>query len=128
MTIKVSRLYRKDSGVFYLRIKVPAELKAVLGKGEIHRSLSTKDPVLARSLALGANSALELQRHQRDTARRQAATPDGGILPQGHADSVNGLLQALSGPRRYGLRRLRPSDVLSRARPGSIQPLSLGAP
>lgn len=77
MTIKVSRLYRKDSGVFYLRIKVPAELKAVLGKGEIHRSLGTKDPILARSLALGANSALELQRQHREASRRRAATPDG---------------------------------------------------
>ena len=74
MTIKVSRLFRTDSGVFYLRIRVPAELKAVPSKGEIHRSLGTKDPILARSLALGANS-------RRSSSSDNTARPHGDARP-----------------------------------------------
>lgn len=43
-------LYRRDSGVF-VRLCVPARLKAAVGKGEIHRSTGVRDYRLAKVVA-----------------------------------------------------------------------------
>lgn len=38
------------TGVYWLRERVPADLVATLGRGEVTRSLETKDPAEAKRL------------------------------------------------------------------------------
>ncbi|TXM95384.1 site-specific integrase [Methylobacterium sp. WL116] len=49
------------SGFYYLRRRVPDELKALVGSGEIRRSLGTRDPKEAKRLFPAALAALEEQ-------------------------------------------------------------------
>jgi hypothetical protein len=37
------------TGVYWLRLRVPADLQAAVGKKEIKRSLKTKDPAAAKA-------------------------------------------------------------------------------
>jgi integrase len=49
-------LYRRESGIYFVRLCVPTRLKAAVGKGEIHRSTGCRDYRLAKIVAaeLGA--------------------------------------------------------------------------
>lgn len=49
-------LYRRESGIYFVRLCVPTRLKAAVGKGEIHRSTGCRDFRLAKIVAaeLGA--------------------------------------------------------------------------
>ncbi len=47
--------------VYYLRRRVPDDLKAALGRGEVRRSLGTRDPKEAKRLFAGALAELEAQ-------------------------------------------------------------------
>lgn len=38
------------SGIFWLRVRVPKDLKSIIGKTEIKKSLGTRDPLVAKSL------------------------------------------------------------------------------
>lgn len=44
-------LYRRDSGIYFVRLCVPARLKQAVGKGEIHRSTACRDFRLAKIVA-----------------------------------------------------------------------------
>lgn len=44
-------LYRRDSGVYYIRLCVPSRLKVAVGKGELHRSTGCRDLRLAKIVA-----------------------------------------------------------------------------
>lgn len=44
-------LYRRPSGVYFVRLCVPARLKQAVGKGEIHRSTGCRDYRLAKIVA-----------------------------------------------------------------------------
>ncbi len=44
-------LYRRDSGVYFVRLCVPARLKAAVGKGEIHRTTGTREYRVAKIVA-----------------------------------------------------------------------------
>lgn len=45
-------LYRRPSGVYFVRLCVPARLKQAVGKGEIHRSTGCRDYRLAKIVAV----------------------------------------------------------------------------
>jgi site-specific recombinase XerD len=48
MSLQVPRPFKKpETGVYYYRRTVPDDLKSLVGKGEIRRTLRTKDPKLA---------------------------------------------------------------------------------
>jgi integrase len=48
MSLQVPRPFKKpETGVYYYRRTVPGDLKPLVGKGEIRRTLRTKDPKLA---------------------------------------------------------------------------------
>ena len=44
-------LYRRSSGIYFIRLCVPARLKQAVGKGEIHRSTGCRDFRLAKIVA-----------------------------------------------------------------------------
>lgn len=44
-------LYRRESGTYYVRLCVPARLKAAVGRGEIHRTTGCRDFRLAKIVA-----------------------------------------------------------------------------
>ena len=44
-------LYRRDSGIYFVRLYVPKRLQRVVGRGEIHRSTECRDSKLAKILA-----------------------------------------------------------------------------
>ncbi len=44
-------LYRRDSGVYFVRLCVPARLKAAVGKGEIHRTTGSREYRIAKIVA-----------------------------------------------------------------------------
>ena len=46
--IMPSPIKHPSSGIFYLRVRVPAEAQRSLGKTEVKKSLGTRDPVLAK--------------------------------------------------------------------------------
>ncbi len=53
-----SRLARSRHGVFYFRIAIPARLRPEFeGKSELRRSLHTRDPREARTLAYALSSS-----------------------------------------------------------------------
>ena len=47
------------TGVYWLRLRVPSDLRTILGKGEVKRSLRTKDPALAKQLFPTALQAIQ---------------------------------------------------------------------
>ena len=49
-------LYRRASGIYFVRLRVPMRLQAAVGKGEIHRTTGCRDYRLAKIVAteLGA--------------------------------------------------------------------------
>jgi integrase len=80
-----SHLRRSRHGVYFFRLVLPAPLRAVLGQGEIKRSLSTKSPERARLLAY-ALSAKMLPIIQ--TARRRVEIDPDNI----DADAIRKLI------------------------------------
>ncbi|WP_411353652.1 DUF6538 domain-containing protein [Ruegeria conchae] len=50
----------KNSGIFYLRVRVPADLTRLTGKAEVSKSLRTREPAEAkeRFAAEGASKGL----------------------------------------------------------------------
>lgn len=44
-------LYRRDSGIYFVRLCVPSRLKAAVGKSEIHRTTGVRDYRLAKIVA-----------------------------------------------------------------------------
>ena len=44
-------LYRRESGIYFVRLCVPTRLKAAVGKGEIHRTTGCRDYRLAKIAA-----------------------------------------------------------------------------
>lgn len=44
-------LYRRSSGIYFVRLCVPSRLKAAVGKGEIHRTTGVRDYRLAKIVA-----------------------------------------------------------------------------
>lgn len=59
MGISAPRLRQSRHGVFVFRYLVPNEFQQDLGKKELRRSLRTKNPAIARLLALNLNVAIE---------------------------------------------------------------------
>lgn len=53
-------LYRRDSGIYFIRLCVPRRLQSAVGKGEIHRSTGCRDLQLAKIVA--AELAVEWHR------------------------------------------------------------------
>lgn len=47
----VQHLYRRSSGIYFVRFCVPVRLKAAVGKGEVHRSTGCRDFRLAKIVA-----------------------------------------------------------------------------
>lgn len=47
----MQHLYRRGSGIYFVRLCVPARLRAAVGKGEIHRSTGVRDHRLAKIVA-----------------------------------------------------------------------------
>lgn len=53
MALQMPRPFKHPkTGVYYFRVRVPADLVAILGKSELKASLGTKDPTLAKQLFL----------------------------------------------------------------------------
>ena len=49
--VSAQYLYRRSSGIYFVRLCVPARLKKAVGKGEIHRSTGCRDLRLAKIVA-----------------------------------------------------------------------------
>jgi len=60
-------LYRRDSGVYFVRFCVPAALKAAVGQGEIHRTTGCRDLRLAKMVS--AQMAVHWHRSLEQLAR-----------------------------------------------------------
>lgn len=80
MPITTPRLLRNEHGVFYFRIILPQDLPTRFGRRSIKRSLHTKDPCVARIIALRINNYFETMRAKYGT--------------QGMSDSIKRLIEA----------------------------------
>jgi len=75
MPLAMSRPYQHPkTGVYWVRKIVPKELRPLVGKGELKKSLKTKDPTEARRLAPSVIAAFE-QRIARAPARNGIQLP-----------------------------------------------------
>ena len=74
-------LYRRASGIYFVRLCVPSRLKAAVGKGELHRSTSCRDHRLAKIVAAELvahwHRAIEALKHM-DCWRRLRSEPYAG--------------------------------------------------
>src|ERR1700704_3036603 len=62
MVLLMSRPFKRPvTGVYYFRKAVPDDLRAVVGKREVKRSLRTKDPAEARSKFAVAAAAVDAE-------------------------------------------------------------------
>lgn len=73
MAIKAPRRFRSRHGIYGVRFIVPKRARVAVGKREIRVSLRTRDPELARQLAL--QLSLEFERNLR-MASRKSSSPD----------------------------------------------------
>ena len=71
-------LYRRDSGIYYVRLYVPKRLQRVAGRGEIHRSTECRDSKLAKILA--AELAAEWHRALRALEQMDITTIAAGSV------------------------------------------------
>ena len=77
-------LYRRPSGIYAIRVRVPDRLRPVLGKGEIHISTGLREPSTAKLAALKIQH--ELRRRLMTLDLDRIATPSpllagDGLLP-----------------------------------------------
>lgn len=89
-------LYRRDSGIYFVRLCVPARLKAAVGKGEVHRTTRCRDYRLAKivscEIAAQWHEALRRLEHM-DPSKIVAGSLDllgEGYMPLAHAADVLG--------------------------------------
>ena len=77
MSRRSEHLHRRQ-GIYYLRLRVPDELRPIIGKREIKRSLKTADPSEAkRRIALERFKAhAELDEARRKLVTKQESTPE----------------------------------------------------
>lgn len=61
MALAMVRPWKHKSGIYYLRRRVPDDLKARLGVSEVRRSLDTRDPLEAKKRFAQALVELDLQ-------------------------------------------------------------------
>lgn len=89
-------LYRRPSGVYFVRLCVPARLKVAVGKGEVHRSTGCRDfrlaKIVAAELAAHWHRAIEAVKHM-DAAKVRAGSIEllgGGFIPLAEAAAALG--------------------------------------
>jgi integrase len=62
MALSMSRPFKHpDTGMYWLRKRVPDDLKAVIGKSEVKKTLGTKDPLEAKRLHTAALAEIEAE-------------------------------------------------------------------
>ncbi len=62
MALSMSRPFKhSDTGMYWLRKRVPDDLRAVIGKTEVKKTLGTKDPTEAKRLHAAALAEIEAQ-------------------------------------------------------------------
>lgn len=62
MALSMSRPFKHpDTGMYWLRKRVPEDLRAVIGKTEVKKTLGTKDPAEAKRLHAAALAEIEAQ-------------------------------------------------------------------
>lgn len=71
-------LYRRDSGIYFVRLYVPRRLQQVVGKGESHRSTGCRDSKLAKIIA--AELAAEWHRALRALEQMDITTIAAGSV------------------------------------------------
>ncbi len=76
-------LYRRPSGIYFVRLCVPARLKAAVGKGEVHRTTGCRDFRLAKIVAA------ELAAHWH-RAIESLASMDAGKIKAGSVELLGG--------------------------------------
>lgn len=82
---RAQHLYRRDSGIYFVRLCVPSRLKAAVGKSEIHRTTGVRDYRLAKIVAaeLAAHWHRALQALERmDVKKIKAGSIE--LLGEGH--------------------------------------------
>ncbi|WP_157008359.1 DUF6538 domain-containing protein [Xenophilus azovorans] len=91
-------IYRRASGTFYARLRVPDNLRAVLGSSDLRKSLRTTDYHAATKLALQTAAAWkqEFQRIEAmlDANKLAAGSPillTSGLIRLDHAAEAAGL-------------------------------------
>lgn len=67
-----------DSGIYYLRRRVPDDLRHIIGKTEIRRSLNTQNHQQAKSAFAVAYVESEQLFHDAPPWTLRSTTPDGG--------------------------------------------------
>lgn len=97
-------LYRRPSGIYAIRVRVPDRLRAVLGKGEIHVSTGMRDPGAAKVAALKIQHELRRRLMTLDLERLTTSSPllsGEGLIPLIEAAKAIGMgTEALLGELR----------------------------
>jgi hypothetical protein len=106
-------LYRRASGIYFVRLCVPSRLKAAVGKGELHRSTGCRDHRLAKIVAAELvahwHRAIEALKHM-DIQKLQAGSVK--LLGDGYVTLIEAASECGTTPadlanrlvaRRFGL-------------------------
>ena len=81
MVLQMPRPFKKpETGVYYLRRIVPEDIRAIIGKTEVRRSLKTKDPRTAARRFTEA--AREVDKEWEELRREPESTALAGLNPQ----------------------------------------------
>lgn len=90
MVLQMPRPFKKpETGVYYLRRIVPEDIRAIIGKTEVRRSLKTKDPRTAARRFTEA--AREVEREWEELRREPKSTALAGLDPQDLIEDAMGM-------------------------------------
>jgi hypothetical protein len=90
MVLQMPRPFKKpETGVYYLRRIVPADIRALTGKTEVRRSLKTKDPRTAARRFTEAARAVE--KEWEELRREPASTALASLNPQDLIEDAMGM-------------------------------------
>jgi hypothetical protein len=90
MVLQMPRPFKKpETGVYYLRRIVPADIRAITGKTEVRRSLKTKDPRTAARRFTEA--AREVEKEWEELRREPESTAFANLAPQDLIEDAMGM-------------------------------------
>jgi hypothetical protein len=90
MVLQMPRPFKKpETGVYYLRRIVPEDIRAIIGKTEVRRSLKTKDPRTAARRFTEA--AREVDKEWEELRREPESTTLASLNPQDLIEDAMGM-------------------------------------
>ncbi len=86
MSLRMLSPWQHPNGIWYARLWVPVDLKSIVKKDEVRRSLRTKDPAEAKKRFLQAAADIQAEWDQLRSAS-EFVSPQGDLIPEPRAIS-----------------------------------------